>query len=93
MRYLPLIGHRSVRIVYLYKDEQLGSFNFVVLPSLSFSDDYSVKRVQVPNRSVSWIQNFVYFSDGHYVLFSALFQDNSIGLVCMSLTNNNHLQC
>lgn len=73
VKYMPLIGYHNVRIIYIFKDEERGYFNFVMLPSLNYNEGFCTKRVMLMDRKVKWIEDFTYFSDGHFVIFSALF--------------------
>lgn len=52
-----------------------------------------MKRVTVPGRSISWIENFVYAMDGHCVLFVAGFGDGAVGVVCMGLVGIGCVFC
>ena len=55
VKYMPLIGHYNVRIVYVYRDEEKDCFCFVMLPSLSYNEGYCLKKVSIMDRKVKWI--------------------------------------
>lgn len=84
VRYSPLIGHRNVRVIYLCRETQ-GGFCFVVLPSFCFTEDSSIRRVQIGRKRVLHVSSFEYCSDGQFVVFLALYDDLSVGLCYMSL--------
>lgn len=90
VKYFPTIGYRNLRVIYLHKDKLSEVFYFVVLPSLNFSDDYSFKRIDVPLRRVAWVESFLYFNDGQFVIFPTLFDDGAVALVCMGLVTNKY---
>lgn len=55
--------------------------------SLNFSEDYCIKPISIPGRRVMKVLNFVYFSDGQFALFTALFEDWSLGLVYQAMNS------
>lgn len=60
----------------------------MILPSFNFTEQNGIKKITIQDKSIKYIQTFLYLSDGQSVLFPILYSDDTIGLVFMGLTNS-----